>query len=138
MAVNIQKHNDGYLMEGLMYICSSKPDKKYVNLMVTKGEDMNYATEKEKEKDEPFIIDYPGEYDKDNVTIKVVADKGGALNYLLKYNNQIVAFVQSASALDDEDFTAAKYWLYTDPFIAKTIDKMELEGEKMDLTKLEA
>lgn len=136
MAVNIQKHNDGYLMEGLMYICFSTPDKKYVNLMTTQGEDMVYTGEKDTDK--TFIIDYPGEYEKDNVTIKVVADKGGALNYLLKYNNQIVAFVQSASALDDEDFTAAKYWLYADPFIAKTIDKMELEGEKIDLTKLEA
>lgn len=95
---------------------------------------MTYADDDKK--NEEFIIDYPGEYDKDEVAIKVVEDKGGALNYLLKYNNQIVAFVQSAQALDDEDFTAAKYWLYVDPFIAKTIDKMELEGEKIDLTKL--
>lgn len=135
MAVNIQKLNDGYLLEGLMYISFGKTDKKYINLMATKGEDMRYAMEKEK--DTPFIIDYPGEYDKDNVMIKVVADKWGALNYLLKYNNQVVAFVQSVQALDDEDFTAAKYWLYVDPFIAKTIKKMELEGEEIDLTKLE-
>ncbi len=136
MAVNIQKLNDGYLLEGLMYISFGVTDKKYINLMATKGEDMTYADDKEK--NPTFIIDYPGEYDKDNVMIKVVADNGGALNYLLKYNNQAVAFVQSVQALDDEDFTVAKYWLYVDPFIAKTIDKMELEGEKIDLTKLEA
>ena len=136
MAVNIQKHNDGYLLEGIMYICFSKPDNKYANLMTSKGEDMRYGDEGGKEA--TFIIDYPGEYDKDGVTIKVVEDKGGALNYLLKYNNQAVAFVQSAQALDDEDFTGAKYWLYVDPFISKTIDKMELEGEKIDLTTLEA
>lgn len=136
MAVNIQKHNDGYLLEGLLYICFSKPDKKYINLMAAKGDDMRYANDGDKEA--AFVIDYPGEYDKDSVTIKVVADKGDALNYLMKYNGQAVAFVQSAQALDDEDFTGAKYWLYIDPFISKTISKMELEGEQIDLTKLEA
>ncbi len=134
MAVNVQKHNDGYLLEGKFYICFAEPHKTHINLMATKGSDMTYLTGEEKDK--PFIIDYPGEYDKDEVTIKVVADKGGALNYLLKYNNQTVAFVQSAQALDDEDFTNAKFWLYVDPFIAKTIDKMELEGEKIDLTTI--
>lgn len=130
MAVNINKHNDGYLLEGKLYICFSKPDKKHINLMTTKGSDMNYG------QPDTFIIDYPGEYDKEAVTVKVVEDKGGALNYLLKYNNQAVAFVQSAVALEDEDFTTAKYRLYVDPFIAKTIDTLELEGEKIDLTKI--
>lgn len=134
MAVNVQKHNDGYLLEGKFYICFGKPHKSHISLMNMKGDEMRYS--EPGEKDTAFIIDYPGEYDKDEVTIKVVADKGGALNYLLKYNNQMVAFVQSASALDDEDFTNAKYWLYADPFISKTIDKMELEGEKIDLTKI--
>ncbi len=134
MAVNVQKHKDGYLLEGKLYICFSKPEKNQINLMTTKGDDMRYADGDSK--DDTFIIDYPGEYDKEEVAIKVVADKGDALNYLLKYNNQVVAFVQSAQALDDEDFTNAKYWLYVDPFIAKTIDKMELEGEKIDLTKI--
>ncbi|MBP6911126.1 hypothetical protein KBC03_06120 [Patescibacteria group bacterium] len=134
MAVNVQKHEDGYLLEGKFYICFSKPHKTHINLMTMKGTDMTYSNGDEKNM--PFVIDYPGEYDKDEVTIKVVEDKGGALNYLLKYNNQIVAFVQSASAFDDEDFTAAKYRLYVDPFIAKTIDKMELEGEKIDLTTI--
>jgi hypothetical protein len=134
MAINVQKHNDGYLLEGKFYICFGKPHKSHINLMTTKGEDMQYADADDK--DNVFVIDYPGEYDKDEVAIKVVEDKGGALNYLLKYNNQVVAFVQSASALDDEDFTSAKYRLYVDPFIAKAIDKSELEGEKIDLTKL--
>lgn len=132
MAVNVQKHNDGYLLEGKFYICFGKPHASHINLMTTKGDDMTYSDGKAKSTG--FVIDYPGEYDKDEVTIKVVEDKGGALNYLLKYNNQVVAFVQSVTALDDEDFTSAKYWLYADPFIAKTIDKMELEGEKIDLT----
>jgi|GEM_PF-3324380 len=134
MAVNVQKQNDGYLLEGKFYICFAKPHKSHINLMATKGEPMRYQDADAEVS--TFIIDYPGEYDKDEVSIKVAEDQGGALNYLLKYNNQIVAFVQSASALDDEDFTNAKYRLYVDPFIAKTIDKMELEGEKIDLTTL--
>lgn len=134
MAVNVQKHNDGYLLEGKFYICFGTPHKSHINLMATKGEDMRYAGGEDK--DAPFVIDYPGEYDKDEVAIKVVEDKGGTLNYLLKYNNQMVAFVQSVQALEDEDFTNAKYWLYVDPFIAKSLDKMELEGEKIDLTTI--
>ena len=134
MAVNIQKHEDGYLLEGKFYITFGKPNKNHINLMATKGEEMRYTGENTNGL--PFVIDYPGEYDKDEVSIKVVEDKGGALNYLLKYNNQVVAFVQSAQALDDDDFTAANYRLYVDPFMAKTIDKMELEGEKVDLTTI--
>ena len=134
MAVHIQKHNDGYLLEGKFYICFSEPHASHINLMTVKGEDMTYNDDSKKQW--PFVIDYPGEYDKDEVSIKVVADKWGALNYLLKYNNQVVAFVQSTQALDDEDFTNAKYRLYVDPFIAKTVDTMELEWEKIDLTTI--
>lgn len=36
MAVNVQKHNDGYLLEGKFYICLSKPHKSHINLMTTK------------------------------------------------------------------------------------------------------
>lgn len=135
MAVNIKQHSDGYVLEGKFYLCFSKPEKNYINLMISKGEDMRYEIAG-KAAENGFVIDYPGEYDKDAVTIKVVDDKGGALNYLLKYNNQAVAFVQSAQAFEDDDFAAATHWLFVDPFISKTIDKMELEGEKIDLTKL--
>lgn len=74
MAVNIKKHSDGYVLEGKFYLCFSKPEKNYINMMITKGEDMRYQVN-EKAADQGFIIDYPGEYDKDAVTIKVVDDK---------------------------------------------------------------
>ncbi len=134
MAVNIKPHKDGYILEGKFYLCFSEPEKNYINLMLTKGEEMRYQNDENK--DDAFTIDYPGEYDKDSVTIKVVSDKGDSLNYLLKYNNQNVAFVQSAHALEDEDFATATHWMFVDPFISKTIDKMELEGEKIDLKEM--
>jgi len=133
MAVQIEKHNDGYLLEGKIYICFSKPEKNYINLMITKGEDMKYGEQ------DTFMIDFPGEYDKDSITIKVVDDKGGELNYLIKYTNgTAVAFVQTAKAFEDDDFANAKHILYVDPFIKTSMDKMEVEGEAIDLTKIVA
>ena len=80
-------------------------------------------------------IDYPGEYDLNNMFFDVSAGKWGELNYLIKDGNKSYAFAQTEDALNNEDFNA-QYWLFTNPHIAKMLDKMELDGEKIDLSQV--
>ncbi|MEI7477479.1 MAG: hypothetical protein WCJ81_02945 [bacterium] len=128
----VTKHNEGYLIGNTVFIMGeSKPDKKYVNLALQTGEDMHYG-----DHNDLFVMDYPGEYDIHDRTFKVFAGKGGELNYLMNDGNKVYAFVQTEDALNNEEFNA-DYWLFAHPHISKMIDKMELEGEKIDLSTLE-
>lgn len=107
-----------------------KPEKDYISLALQTGEDMHYGDH------DLNFIDYPGEYDLQGISFDVSAGKGGELNYLIEDGNKSYAFVQTEDALNNEDFNP-QYWLFTNSHIEKSIDKMELEGEKIDLSKVE-
>jgi hypothetical protein len=106
-------------------------EEKYINCMLHLGQDMHYG------KDATTLIDYPGEYDLQDIIFTVKAGKGNELNYLINDGRKTYAFVQTEDALNDEDFNA-DYRLFTNQHIAKMIDKMELEGEKVDLEAIGA
>lgn len=131
MAITVKKHGTGYLIQNKIYITiDSTIEKKYITLALQTGEDMHYGNH------DVTYIDYPGEYDFNGILFTVDAGKAGELNYLIKDGNKTYAFVQTEDALNDEDFNA-QYWLFTNQHIAKMLDKMELEGEKIDLSQLE-
>ena len=131
MALNVKKHGNGYLINDKIYITTDgKTEKKYVNLALQTGEDMHYGDH------DLNYIDYQGEYDLQGMLFNVSAGKGGELNYLIKDGNKNYAFVQTEDALNDEDFNS-DHWLFTNQHIAKMLDKMELEGEKIDLSAVE-
>lgn len=96
------------------------PNSSYIVLAPRIGEDMQYGNH------DLSYIEYPGEYDIKGIFIYAFAGKGDELNYLVKDGNHTYAFVQTEDALSNEECTA-DIWLFTNPHIAKTIDKMELE-----------
>jgi hypothetical protein len=116
--------------EKIYITIDGKTEKKYVNLALQTGEDMHYGDH------DLNYIDYPGEYDLNGMFFNVSSGKGGELNYLINDGNKTYAFAQTEDALNNEDFNA-HYWLFTNPHIAKMLDKMELEGEKIDLSQVE-
>lgn len=132
MALAIKKLDTWYLINNRVYITSGEQhDTKYINLALQIGPDMQYGNH------DLTFIEYPGEYDINGIFLKVFAGKAGELNYLIQDGNKEYAFVQTEDALSNDEFTADT-WLFTNPHIAKTLDKMELEGEKIDLTAIEA
>ena len=132
MALTIKKLEAWYLINNHVYIAADgQRDMKYVNLALQTGPDMQYGNH------DLSYIEYPGEYDVKGMFIKVFSGKGGELNYLVQDGNKSYAFVQTEDALSNDEFTA-QTWVFTNPHIAKTLDKMELEWEKIDLTAIEA
>lgn len=131
MAITVKKHGNWYVINDKIYIMTDgQVDKKYVSLALQTGEDMHYGDH------DLNFIDYPGEYDLNGMFFTVSAGKGGELNYLINDKNKTYAFAQTEDALNNEDFNA-DYWLFTNAHIAKMLDKMELEWEKIDLSKVE-
>jgi hypothetical protein len=129
MAMTVTKHANGFLLGKKIYFMTedgAQEDAKYINLAVKLGDDMHYGNH------ETRLIDYPGEYDIDGISIHALAGKAGEMNYLIDDGQKAYAFVQTEDALNDEDFNA-DFRLFTDAHIAKTLDKMEMEGEKVDL-----
>ncbi|MBP6085985.1 hypothetical protein KA478_02130 [Patescibacteria group bacterium] len=118
-------------MNKKIYIMTDgKIEKQYINLALQTGSDMQYGMH------DLNLIDYPGEYDLQGMFFTVSPGKGGELNYLIKDGTKVYAFAQTEDALNDEDFNA-DYRLFTNQHIAKMLDKMELEGEKIDLSAIE-
>ncbi len=132
MTFSLTKHDEGYLLNKKIYIApvGTSSDKKYINIKMQTGQDMHYGNH------DMSYIDYPGEYDLQGIFFTVTAGKGGELNYLIDDGHKAYAFVQTEDALNDEDFNA-DYWIYTNQHIAKTLERMELEGEKIDLATIE-
>lgn len=128
MAITVKKHGAWYVVQDKIYITTDwATEKKYVNVTLQTWEDMHYGDH------DLNFIDYPGEYDLNGMFFTVSAWKGWELNYLIQDGNKTYAFVQTEDALNNEDFNA-QYWLFTNPHIAKMLDKMELDWEKIDLS----
>ena len=131
MALTVKKHQNGYLIQDKVFITTDGSiEKKYINLALQTGEDMHYGNH------DITYIDYPGEYDFKGIMFSVWTGKWGELNYLVKDGNKSYAFVQTEDALNDEDFNA-QYWLFSNQHISNMLDKMELEGEKINLSMIE-
>ncbi len=123
--------NDWFLLDNKLLFGSSQPENKYINLAKTIGEDMRY------QKLEYELVDYPGEYDIQNITIQVFLGKNDLLNYLIVYKNKRIALLQSPDILESTaDFAVAQEWIYTDDTVLAKLEQLEVEWEKIKLEQL--
>lgn len=99
----------------------------YINFASNIGKDMNFGRR------DRFMIEYPWEYDKDWYFIKTYAWDNWKLNYIVKLNWKKVAIIQNPDIIEKEELEGVWYWVFTDPFTAKLLDKLELEWERIDL-----
>jgi len=125
--LKVEKIDWGFLIEEKIMFGASVPHKDYINLAVDLWEDV-------REWDLSYIlVDYPGEYDIQNVSIHVSQNKDHKLNYMLILDWKRIWLIQSYQILDLDKFENADVWLYTDEKISSKIDQMELEWEKQPL-----
>lgn len=124
----IKTVNDGFLLDNKLLLGATEGNNKYINLAKTIGEDMRY------QKFDYALIDYPGEYDIDGITIQCFLGKNDLLNYLIAYNNKRIAVLQSPDVLENTtDFAVAQEWIYTDDAVLAKLEQLEVEGEKIKL-----
>ena len=120
--------NDWFLLDKKLLFGASQPENNYINLAKTIWEDMRY------QKIDYALVDYPGEYDIQDVTIQCFLGKNDLLNYLIVYGNKRIALLQSPDILEStSDFAIAQEWIYTDDSVLAKLEQLEVEGERIKL-----
>lgn len=122
--MEVQKQDNGYIIWENLFFWDEIKDN-YLNLQRESWEDMIFGEE------EKFKIEYPGEYDKDDIYFKVIEDSESKLNYFIRTSENKVAIIQSPEVIKEEDFDNIDFWIYTQESIAKKIEEMEFEWEKI-------
>jgi len=118
--VNVKCKN-GFLIEHKLLFGFETPDSKYINLALEPGGDMRY------EKLTYALIDYPGEYDIQDIGIECFLGANNKLNYVIALNNKKIGIIQSPDVLDLDEVGEVNFRLYQDDKIANKIDQLELE-----------
>lgn len=102
-----------------------------VNLMPITGEIMAY------DRWNLTTIDFPWEYDIDDLMIKVFAWKGDKLNFLVIDDKISFGIIQSPEVLELDDVEGMDLRFFFDETVSKKLDQLEMEGEKINLNQIE-
>ncbi len=125
--MEIKKFEDWILFwEKVFLSLSWKILENKINLLQEKWEDIRKETFKN------FIIDYPWEYEKFNIFIKVLIWQTDRLNFFIHdYNNKnYYAFIQDPSVLENLDLsTYPEIWYFQDEIIEKQIERLWFEWD---------
>jgi len=125
--INVEKLWNSYLIEWKFLFTDTEINPDYVNLIAIRWTDMNYG------KNSFLKVDFPWEYDKDDFFVKAYEWDTQRLNFLIKYDWKTICLIQTPSLLEKEELPTINYWIYNDPYTATLLEKMELEGEKIQI-----
>lgn len=126
--IHVKQQDSGRLIEEKILFAPSIPHAEYINLSMEVGEMMRY------EKLPYTQIDFPGEYDIQNIFIKAFVGKNKKINYIFGLDNMKIGIVQSPDILEDEnEFANTDEIIYTDDSIASKLDQIEYEGQKQKI-----
>lgn len=126
MSVQI-RIDGGFQIEKSLFFGYAYAHNGLINLASEMGADMRYN------EGEICIVDYPGEYDIRDWTIKAFVGQNAKLNYLIQGNGKKFWIIQSSDVLELEEVDGMDTWLYLGESIEKKLDQLELEGERINL-----
>ncbi len=125
---SISNLNNGFLLYNKLLFWADEADNRYLNLAKSIGEDMRY------QKLNYNLIDYPGEYDIEDINIQCFLGNNNLLNYLVQYNEKRIAILQSPDILEsNSDFSIAQEWIYNNDAVLAKLEQLEVEGERIKL-----
>lgn len=125
--VNIKLESGGFLLENKVLFWATVPHKNYINLAFDAGEDIV-------RENVPYsMVEFPGEYDIQNIIIKALLWKDNKLNYLVTLKNKKYGIIQNPKILDEDEVGNMDYRLYLDDNVEKKIDQLELDWKKIRL-----
>lgn len=128
--VDIVVREDWYQIDEELFFSVNSYQKDKINLAFEKWEDVTFW------KNEFFLINYPWEYDKDDIFFKVYSSKEWNLNYIIKKDWKKIVLISSEDILEDQEIEWVDYWIYLDENVAKKLNEMELEWEKISLKEI--
>jgi len=125
--VNIKLESGWFLLENKVLFGATVPNKNYINLSLDIWE--NIVHEKV-----PYpMVEFPGEYDINDIGVRALAGKDNKLNYLVSIKWQKFGIIQNPKILEEDEVGSMDYRLYLDEKVEKKIDQLELEWKKMRL-----
>lgn len=119
-----------FLIEKKYLYGSDNAQKPYINLALKIWEDMRYH------KSDSELVDYPGEYDIQWITITAYLGRGDMLSYIISYDWRKIWIIWSEDVLNLDEVTSVDTRYYTDDKISNMVDQLELEGEKIKLEQI--
>ncbi len=131
--MEIKKLENGFLIENKFYFTDTEEHTlhEYINLRRTLWPNMNFGSKSN------FIIDYPGEYDIQNISFNVHLWDENKLNYFIKYNDIYIAIIQNPKAVEKDHFENVEYCIFTDDYTGKVLEKMEYEWQSFNLNQID-
>ena len=117
----ITKTDDGHLLFDTIYIGQwQKPKKADLALRLEQGNPVIYSKES-------MIVDFPGEYELAGYNIIVfITPNKNTLNYVIRFWNKKVAYIQEVSALDDDMLSDMDTWFVCNESLKEAIQRREL------------
>lgn len=125
--INIENLWEGFLIDWKIYFSKHDYNPDYINLAYTKWEAVRFWSNKN------FVINFPWEYDINDVFFKVVEWKDWLLNYFFRVDKTNVFLLQDPSILESKENERIDFWLYTDESALSILDRLELDWERLPL-----
>lgn len=127
--LEIKQENDMIIVNDLFCFTntSTQTEENLVTCCLTCGEDVKYG------KPSVHYIDYPGEYQQDNMIIICILSKDNKLNYVIKSLHSIFAFVQDAKAVNADAFEGVTDVIAYGENVATQLQKLDLQCEIISL-----
>lgn len=120
----MKKTEDGYILFDTIYIgTGEKPQNVDLALRLEQWADVVYS-------EESMIVDYPGEYELLGYNIVAFRTQNqNSLNYVIRFGNRKVAYIQHANALDDDILTDMNTRFVANASLQEAIERRELWWE---------
>ena len=131
MAIDIKRTENWILIENKFLFNPTEIEVGIINLMPLIGEEMAY------DRGNLLSIDFPGEYDIWWAFIKVYAWNWNKLNFLVTHEWITFAVIQSPEVLELDEVCDMSTWIFPDESVAKKLDQLEMEWDRIDLSKLD-
>ena len=131
MAIDIKRTENWILLENKFLFNPTEIEVGIINLMPTIWEEMAY------DRWNLLSIDFPGEYDIWWAFIKVYSWNWNKLNFLVTYEWTTFALIQSPEVLELDEVCDMSTWIFPDESVAKKLDQLEMEGDRINLSKLD-
>ena len=131
MAIDIKRTENWILLENKFLFNPTEIEGGIINLMPTIWEEMAY------DRWNLLSIDFPGEYDIWWAFIKVYSWNWNKLNFLVTYEWTTFAVIQSPEVLELDEVCDMSTWIFPDESVAKKLDQLEMEGDRINLSKLD-
>jgi hypothetical protein len=120
----MKKTDDGFILFDTIYIgTGDKPSNTDLALRLEQWSDVVYSKE-------TMIVDYPGEYELAWYNIIAFRTQNKtSLNYVIRFGNKKVAYIQHANALDDDMLTDMNTRFVANTSLKDAIERRELWWE---------